>query len=94
MIDKKEVEHVARLARLQYSPVEMELFTHQFNAIFNYFEQLQEMDTTGIEPTSHAIPLSNVFKEDRVKDSLPVEKAMDNAPDRAKDCFMVPKIIE
>jgi aspartyl-tRNA(Asn)/glutamyl-tRNA(Gln) amidotransferase subunit C len=94
MIDKKEVEHVARLARLTYTPEEIELFTHQLNAILNYFEQLKELDTTGIEPTSHAIPLSNVFKEDKVKDSLTVDATLSNAPDKKKDSFRVPKIIE
>lgn len=94
MIDKKEVEHVARLARLTYTPEEIELFTHQLNAILNYFEQLKELDTTGIEPTSHAIPLSNVFKEDKVKDSLTVDATLSNAPDKKDDCFRVPKIIE
>jgi len=94
MIDRKEVEHVARLARLIYTPEEIELFTHQLNAILNYFEQLKELDTTGIEPTSHAIPLSNVFRGDDVKDSLPVEATLSNAPDKKDDCFRVPKIIE
>jgi aspartyl-tRNA(Asn)/glutamyl-tRNA(Gln) amidotransferase subunit C len=94
MIDKKEVEHVARLARLTYTPEEIELFTHQLNAILNYFEQLKELDTTGIEPTSHAIPLSNVFKGDDVQDSLPVDATLSNAPDKKKDSFRVPKIIE
>lgn len=94
MIDRKEVEHVARLARLTYTPEEIELFIHQLNAILNYFEQLKELDTTGIEPTSHAIPLNNVFKGDDVRDSLPVEAALSNAPDKKDDCFRVPKIIE
>ena len=94
MIDKKEVEHVARLARLIYTPEEIALFTHQLNAILNYFEQLKELDTTGIEPTSHAIPLSNVFKGDDVQDSLPVDATLSNAPDKKKDSFRVPKIIE
>jgi len=94
MIDKKEIEHVARLARLTYTPEEIELFTHQLNAILNYFEQLKELDTTGIEPTSHAIPLSNVFKGDDVQDSLPVDATLSNAPDKKKDSFRVPKIIE
>jgi len=94
MIERKEVEHVARLARLLFSPAEMELFTHQLNVILNYFEQLRELDTTGIEPTSHAIPLNNIFKEDKTKDSLSPEATLNNAPDRAKDCFRVPKIIE
>jgi len=94
MIDRKEVEHVARLARITYTPEEIELFTHQLNAILNYFEQLKELDTTGIEPTSHAIPLSNIFKEDKVKDSLTVDVTLSNAPDKKKDSFRVPKIIE
>jgi aspartyl-tRNA(Asn)/glutamyl-tRNA(Gln) amidotransferase subunit C len=94
MINKKEVEHVARLARLTYSPEEIELFTHQLNAILDYFEQLKDLDTTGIEPTSHAIPLNNVFKGDEVRDSLTLEASLSNSPDKGKDCFRVPKIIE
>lgn len=94
MIDKKEVEHIAYLARLNFSPSEIETLTQQLNTILNYFEQLQELDTSGIEPTSHVIPLYNVFREDIIKGSPPLEKNLSNAPDKKEDFFRVPKIIE
>lgn len=93
-ITKKEVEHVARLARLGLNEEEKEVFTKQLNAILAYMEKLNELDTKDIEPTSHVLPIQNVFKEDEVKESLLREKALANAPDRTEEFYRVPKIIE
>jgi len=90
----KEVEHVARLARLELREEEKEIFTRQLNSILIYMESLNELDTTDVEPTSHVLPLQNVFKEDEVKDPLPRERALANAPDRTDEFYRVPKIIE
>jgi aspartyl-tRNA(Asn)/glutamyl-tRNA(Gln) amidotransferase subunit C len=88
-----EVEHVALLARLKLSAEEKEVFTSQLNAILEYMEKLNELDTSAIEPTFHMVPHHNTMREDEVKESLPQDVSMENAPDRAQGCFRVPKII-
>lgn len=90
----KDVEHVAGLARLTLSDAEKEQFTQQLNAILKYAEQLNQLDTDGVEPTSHAIPLVNVVREDVVKDSLPLEKVLLNAPDEEDGQIKVPAVLE
>jgi len=89
----EEVEHVARLARLQLSPEETETFTHQLNDILVYMEKLEGLDTTGVEPTTHALHLSNAFREDQVSPSLPREEALALAPEQGSSAFIVPKVI-
>ncbi|MEI7590838.1 MAG: Asp-tRNA(Asn)/Glu-tRNA(Gln) amidotransferase subunit GatC [Deltaproteobacteria bacterium] len=93
-IDKAEVTHVANLARLEFSEEEKDKFTHQLNNILSYMEKLNQVDTDGIAPTTHAVELQNAFREDIVKPSLSNEMVMANAPDKAGDCFRVPKVIE
>jgi aspartyl-tRNA(Asn)/glutamyl-tRNA(Gln) amidotransferase subunit C len=93
-ITKKDVTHVATLARLQFKEDEISKFAHQLNNILEYFEKLQNVDTTGVEPSTHAVNLSNVFREDIERKSLPSEKALKNAPDSEQSFFRVPKIIE
>ena len=90
----EEVEHVALLARLRLSDEERERFTTQLNSILEHFEQLQELDTSGVEPMSHAVAVSNVFREDEEEGSLTREEALQNAPDVARECFRVPRVIE
>ena len=90
----EEVEHVALLARLELSDEERERFTTQLNSILEHFEQLQQIDTTGVEPMSHAVAVSNVFREDEETGSLAQEEALQNAPDAARECFRVPRVIE
>lgn len=68
--------------------------TTQLNDIMGFFEQLGELDTSGVEPTSHVIPMHNVLRADEVRPSLPVEEALDNAPQRAGDTFRVPRVVE
>jgi len=93
-ITKAEVEHVARLARLELSAAEVETFTGQMDAILAYVEKLNELDTSGVVPTAHAVPMENSFREDEVKPSIGVDKALANAPERAEGFFRVPKVIE
>jgi aspartyl-tRNA(Asn)/glutamyl-tRNA(Gln) amidotransferase subunit C len=93
-ISIEETKHIALLSRLSLSAEELELFAGQLNNILGYIDKLNELDTTGIEPTSHVIPLENVFREDVVKPSLPREMTLMNAPDRTEEFFRVPKIIE
>ena len=93
-ITRQEVEHVANLARLRFQEVEMERFTHQLNAILAYIDKLNELDTSGVEPTYHVLDLVNVFREDEIQPSLPKEIALANAPERADGFFKVPRIVE
>jgi aspartyl-tRNA(Asn)/glutamyl-tRNA(Gln) amidotransferase subunit C len=91
---KMDIEKVARLARLELSEEEKVTFGNQLEQVLNYMEQLNQLDTTGVEPTSHAIPLFNVFKEDEVRPSFSQEEVLAIAPDEENGHFKVPKIIE
>jgi aspartyl-tRNA(Asn)/glutamyl-tRNA(Gln) amidotransferase subunit C len=91
---KMNIEKVARLARLELSEDEMETFGNQLEQILTYMEQLNRLDTTGVEPTSHAIPIYNIFREDEVKSSLAQEEVLGIAPEQEEGHFKVPKIIE
>ncbi|MBN2469037.1 MAG: Asp-tRNA(Asn)/Glu-tRNA(Gln) amidotransferase subunit GatC [Deltaproteobacteria bacterium] len=93
-ITRKEVEHIAHLSRLEFNEEEIGAFTEQLNSILTYFDKLQEIDTTAVEPTSHAIVVTNVFREDEVVVPSPREANLANAPDQEGYCFRVPKIIE
>jgi len=93
-ISRKEVEHVALLGRLALSEVEAEDFTRQLNQIFEHFEKLNELDTSQVEPTSHVLQMQNVFRQDQVRPSLPVDEVLANAPDREDGYFRVPRIVE
>lgn len=93
-INRAEVEHVARLARLALQPEELEAMTGQMDAILGYVEKLNELDTDGIEPTAHAVPMENAFRADEVKPSIGIERAQQNAPSTDGSCFKVPKVIE
>jgi aspartyl-tRNA(Asn)/glutamyl-tRNA(Gln) amidotransferase subunit C len=93
-ISREEVEHVARLARLELTEAEKEMFTGQMDAILAYVDKLNELDTKGIIPTSHAVPMENAFREDEVTPSIGIDKALLNAPDRSDNFFRVPQVIE
>ena len=92
-VTKKDVEYIAELARLKFKDEELEKFTEQLNEILTYVEKLNELDTTNVEPLSHPVEGSNVFREDVVKPSLDREEALRNAPDRSELFFKVPKVI-
>ena len=94
MIDRKDVEHVARLTRLALTDAELERMREQLDAILAYIDKLRELDVEGVEPTSHAVPLVNVMRDDDLTPSLSQEAALANAPDRAGELFRVPRIIE
>ena len=94
MIERTDVEHVARLARLALTDVEIERMREQLNGILAYIEKLNALDTEGVDPTSHAVPLVNVMRDDAPGPCLPRDEALANAPDRAGDFFRVPRIIE
>ncbi|MEK7702406.1 MAG: Asp-tRNA(Asn)/Glu-tRNA(Gln) amidotransferase subunit GatC [Nitrospirota bacterium] len=93
-ISEKQVENVAKLARLAVSPDEIKRFAEQLSGILTYVEKLNELNTEGIEPTSHPLPLFNIFREDQVAVSLPMDAVLGNAPEKDEPFFRVPKIIE
>lgn len=93
-ITKDDVKYIANLARLKLTDKETEYFTGQLSNIINYVDQLKELDTSNIEPTTHAMPMQNVFREDVVKQSLKTEDVLKNAPATENALFKVPRIIE
>ena len=94
MIERGDVEAVARLARLQLPDAETERLREQLSAILTYIDKLRALDTDGVEPTSHAVPLVNVMRDDAPEPCLPAEAMLANAPDRVDEFFRVPRIIE
>jgi aspartyl-tRNA(Asn)/glutamyl-tRNA(Gln) amidotransferase subunit C len=92
-ITRKKVAYVARLARLDLSSELEKQFTRQLNMVLEYMERLKQVDTKGVEPASRAIPTQNAFREDEIRPSLPKETALDNAPARKDDFFVVPRVI-
>jgi aspartyl-tRNA(Asn)/glutamyl-tRNA(Gln) amidotransferase subunit C len=93
-ISKDEVAYVANLARLTLDGEAVVRFTTQLNDILLYMDKLGQVDTTGVEPVSHAIARKNAFRPDTVAASLPIEASLANAPDAKGSCFQVPKVIE
>jgi aspartyl-tRNA(Asn)/glutamyl-tRNA(Gln) amidotransferase subunit C len=89
-----DIEHVARLARLELSADEMATLREQLGAILEHAAKVGEVATADVPPTAYAIPRSNVLRPDEVRDSLPVEDVLANAPDREDDRFKVPRIVE
>jgi aspartyl-tRNA(Asn)/glutamyl-tRNA(Gln) amidotransferase subunit C len=93
MIEKKDVEYVAWLARLELSDEEKEKFTRQLGQVLEHAERVKSLDTEDVEPTSHVIKLKNVMREDEVKPCLSREEALSNAPRVEDGYFVVPRII-
>jgi aspartyl-tRNA(Asn)/glutamyl-tRNA(Gln) amidotransferase subunit C len=92
-LTREEVLHVAKLARLSLNPAEVDLFTRQLNDILAYVSQLQEVDTEGVSPMTHVVPVFNVFREDDAAASLPRDESLANAPAREEGAFVVPRVI-
>ncbi|AGF77650.1 glutamyl-tRNA(Gln) and/or aspartyl-tRNA(Asn) amidotransferase, C subunit [Desulfocapsa sulfexigens DSM 10523] len=92
-ITREEVEHVAKLAKLNMSEEELARMTGQLDTILLYVAKLDELDTAGVPPTTHAFSISNAFREDEVQKSLSVDEALSNGPHVNEDAFIVPKII-
>lgn len=93
-LSTSDVEYVAKLARLEVSAREKEKFTAQLNDILLYIDKLNELNTTGVTPMSHAIAVTNAFREDKVAESLGTKKVLANAPDERGEFFRVPKVID
>jgi aspartyl-tRNA(Asn)/glutamyl-tRNA(Gln) amidotransferase subunit C len=93
-ISKEEVKHVAKLARLAVTEEEAEMFTKQLDDIIGYAEQLNELDTDNVDPTTHVLDLKNVLREDEAKPWLTREEALKNAPDQQNGLIKVPAVLE
>ncbi len=94
MIDKDEVRYIADLASLKLSEEEVEKFSKQLSDILDYVEKLDELDTEDIVPTAYTIPVKNVLREDKVEESLELDKVLQNAPEQKDNQFRVPKIMD
>lgn len=92
-ISRAQVEHVAKLARLELAEEEIATNTEQLNSILEYAAMLEEINTEDIVPTAHAVPLHNVLREDVIKPSLDREKVLANAPEAEDGFFKVPRIL-
>ena len=93
-IERREVEHVAALARLRLSEEEIDKFTGQLDGILTYFEMLNTLDTSDVEPTAHVIEITNAFRDDEARDSYPPDEILENAPEREDQYFKVPRIVD
>ncbi len=92
-IEKDDVKHVAQLARLKLTEEEINYFAKQLDSIVNYIDQLKEVNTSNVEPTTHVLPIQNVFRDDAARPSLKAGDALKNAPSKEKELFKVPRII-
>lgn len=93
-ISKDDVIKVSELARLEFKEEELDKFTEQLGNILEYIEQLNELDTNNVEPTSHVLDISTPLREDKVVEWLNIEEVLQNAPESEDDFFVVPQVIE
>lgn len=93
-LSTEEVEHIALLSRLHLSDAERERAQNELSQILGYFEALAELNTEGVEPTMHALPIQNVLRKDQVSAGLSREQALQNAPEKADGMFQVPRVVE
>ena len=93
-IDKDTVKYVAHLARIRLTDEELGLLSRQLEDIVNFIDKLKELDVAEVRPTSHILPLNNVFRKDKPAKSLDVKDALSNAPVQKESFFIAPKVIE
>jgi aspartyl-tRNA(Asn)/glutamyl-tRNA(Gln) amidotransferase subunit C len=93
-LTRQEVDHVALLARLRLTEAEKTRLQEDLNTILEQFEILQRVDTSNVPPTSHAMTLENVFREDAIRPSLPREEVLREAPEARDEFFVVPRVVE
>ena len=92
-ITHEEIHHVAKLARLELGQKEVENMARQLDGILGYVDKLNELDTQGVAPTTHALAITNAFRQDIVKPSLDRQEALKNGPNQNGEAFVVPRII-
>lgn len=93
-ISREEVTYVAGLARIAFTEEEAVKMGEEMGAVLNYMDMLNQLDTTAVKPTEHILPVQNVFREDEVKASLPIDQVLANAPESESGCFKVPRVVE
>lgn len=93
-LKKDEINKVAHLARFELSSEELDSLTRDMNSIIGYIDKLAELETENVEPTSHAVPVTNAFRDDTLNKYFSLEKGLSNAPDSEDGCFKVPKVID
>jgi len=93
-IDETTVRHVAHLARLRLTDEQVKRFSGQLAAIIQYADQLNELDTSGVEPTAHPLPVHNVLRDDAPRPPLGAERVLANAPQQEGGCFVLPKVLD
>jgi aspartyl-tRNA(Asn)/glutamyl-tRNA(Gln) amidotransferase subunit C len=93
-LSPEEVDHIALLARLDLSAAERERAGRELSQILDHFQQLNELDTTDVEPTSHVFPVVNVLRDDQIRPGLPRNEVLLNAPEQADGMFQVPRVVE
>lgn len=93
MLEQEELAHVARLARLDMDVAELARMTGQLDAILRYAAKLDEVDISGVAPTTHTLNAVNALRDDEARPSLPRDEALNNAPERNDRTFIVPKVI-
>ena len=93
-ITKETVDDVAHLSRIKLDPQELEKISGQLSSILDFIDKLKSVNTDNIAPTSHILPVSNVLRQDQPGVSLPAGKALENAPEKRDNFFVVPKVIE
>lgn len=93
-LNEDAVRHVAHLARLTVSDEEVAMFSRQLSAVLEYVARLDELDTSGVPPTAHPLPLSNVLRDDVVGQCVTNEAALENAPEAQAGMFRVPKVLD
>jgi len=93
-LTRQDIESVAYLSRLELSEEEKDKLVGHVNRLLENFGELAKLDTEGVEPTSHTIPVFNVFRKDEVRPSAPVEDVIANGPQVAENCFVVPRVVE
>lgn len=92
-ITKKDVEHLADLAQLEFSEAELKVYLEQLNDILTHLQKINELTTDDVEPTTHILPIKNVFREDVVEKGLDRDEVLKTAPAQEKGQFKVPRII-
>ena len=92
-IDADLVRHIGRLSRIELTEEQVQTFGRQLASIIDYFDKLQELETSEVEPMAHALEMHSVFGEDTLRESLTPQQALANAPQRDGDFFKVPKVI-
>lgn len=93
-MDRKEIEYIANLSRIELTEAEKEVFVHQLSSILSYIEKLNMLITENIKPMAHTMSVSNVFREDKPEQSISREEVLFNAPAKIDAFFKVPKVIE